>query len=31
MMIIEKDPASEYDKDVHDNYFLEADEFYDIL
>ena len=31
MMIIEKDPQIEFYRDAHDNYFLEADEFIDIL
>lgn len=31
VMIIEKDPTIEYDRNSHDNYFLEPEEFYDIL
>ena len=31
MMIIEKDPSIEFDRDLHDNFFLESDEFHAIL
>lgn len=31
MMVIEKDPSIEFERDAHDNYFLDADEFHAIL